>query len=419
MSEETHLSEREKEILQLVAAGLTNREIAQKLTISPNTVKVHLSNIFEKTGVASRTEATLYAIEHGIVDVPGGEAVASQPKPGLGRQVIGFWAAIGLLVVVILVMVLFNAFPSTSAAETQTSADLSERWQQLAPMPAPRQGMAVAVYGEEIYTIAGEGPEGVSGMVFRYSPEQDAWQTLQTKPTAVADVQGVLIGEKIYVPGGRDSSGAPVTALEIYDPRRDVWETGADLPAAVSAYALADLEGLLYLFGGWDGETALDTVWVYDPAADRWTQGTSLPIPCYDARAVALTDRIVVLGGRTQTRVLSDARVYFPSRDVNGEGPWEAFVDLPEGRSAFGAASIYDSVYVVGGEVSGKGESGLLITGEEWVTLPTLQDYVGCQTTVVSLDSLLFVLDSTDLQTPTEVWAYQAFYYSIYIPFVP
>ena len=74
------LSSREEEILQLVATGLTNREIAQKLTISPNTVKVHLSNIYEKINVASRTEATLYGIEHGIVDVPGGEVETAPPE---------------------------------------------------------------------------------------------------------------------------------------------------------------------------------------------------------------------------------------------------------------------------------------------------------------------------------------------------
>ena len=51
MPEENLLSHREEEILQLVATGLTNREIAQELTISPNTVKVHMSNIFSKINV--------------------------------------------------------------------------------------------------------------------------------------------------------------------------------------------------------------------------------------------------------------------------------------------------------------------------------------------------------------------------------
>src|SRR5512137_867688 len=64
------LSERELEILKLLATGLSNKEIAAQLFLSPNTVKVHLRNIFAKLGVQSRTEATLVAIQRGYVSVP-------------------------------------------------------------------------------------------------------------------------------------------------------------------------------------------------------------------------------------------------------------------------------------------------------------------------------------------------------------
>jgi len=73
MTDETELSEREIEIIRLVATGASNKEIANSLTISPNTVKVHLRNIFGKLGVLSRTEATMTAIRLGLVDSPGAE----------------------------------------------------------------------------------------------------------------------------------------------------------------------------------------------------------------------------------------------------------------------------------------------------------------------------------------------------------
>ncbi|GIK37475.1 MAG: hypothetical protein BroJett011_13080 [Chloroflexota bacterium] len=59
------LSEREIEVLRLLAQGLTNKDIAQTLCLSVLTVKTHLHHIFGKLGVRSRTEAALWATQHG------------------------------------------------------------------------------------------------------------------------------------------------------------------------------------------------------------------------------------------------------------------------------------------------------------------------------------------------------------------
>jgi ATP/maltotriose-dependent transcriptional regulator MalT len=61
------LSAREVEILRLVATGLTNRAIADALTISERTVDRHVSNIFTKLDVSTRAAATAFAYEHGLV----------------------------------------------------------------------------------------------------------------------------------------------------------------------------------------------------------------------------------------------------------------------------------------------------------------------------------------------------------------
>jgi NarL family two-component system response regulator LiaR len=59
------LTKREKQVLDLAGRGMTNREIAAELTISVRTVQSHLSNIFGKLGVGSRTEAVLLAVREG------------------------------------------------------------------------------------------------------------------------------------------------------------------------------------------------------------------------------------------------------------------------------------------------------------------------------------------------------------------
>jgi DNA-binding CsgD family transcriptional regulator len=61
------LSPRELEVLRLVAAGRTNRDIAEELVVSEHTVARHVQNIFAKLGVSSRTGATAFAFEHGLV----------------------------------------------------------------------------------------------------------------------------------------------------------------------------------------------------------------------------------------------------------------------------------------------------------------------------------------------------------------
>jgi len=60
------LTEREVEVLRLVAAGKTNQEIADELIISVNTVYHHVSHIFDKTTASNRAEAAAYATRHGL-----------------------------------------------------------------------------------------------------------------------------------------------------------------------------------------------------------------------------------------------------------------------------------------------------------------------------------------------------------------
>lgn len=67
----TGLTERELDVLKLIANGLTNSQIAEKLVISENTVKGHVSNILSKLHLADRTQVAVYAWQRGLVDKKG------------------------------------------------------------------------------------------------------------------------------------------------------------------------------------------------------------------------------------------------------------------------------------------------------------------------------------------------------------
>ncbi len=394
------LSEREQEILRLVATGASNKEIASQLFISANTVKVHLRNIYAKINVVSRTEAAMYAIENGIVKSPAPEPepvtvmVEKPAEPGRWQILWQrFWWAFVLLGLVVVIGLAALIGRSSIFAPPPVEGSLalaeSQRWQELAPLPVARAGLAAVAYDNAIYAIAGETEEGPSGLVERYDPATDSWTQLKDKPTAVTDVSAVLLGEKIFIPGGELPGGEITDVLEVYDPRRDSWEKMASLPLAVSGYALATYEGRLYLFGGWDGEQALDRVYVYDPDDDRWTEGTPMPTARAYAGAAEIMGRIYVMGGWDGEKALDVNESYAPSRDIGGEGAWQVESELLEASYDFGMISLLDVIYLVGGINNGVSVNGAYYLNQTWSVLEFPVSYA---TRAVGLGTEIFVL---------------------------
>lgn len=62
------LTDRETDVIRLLSQGLTNKEIAYQLDIKPRTIKFHLDNIYSKLNVSTRTEAAIYALQHGLTN---------------------------------------------------------------------------------------------------------------------------------------------------------------------------------------------------------------------------------------------------------------------------------------------------------------------------------------------------------------
>ncbi len=76
------LTERELEVVALVAQGLSNREIAEAFVISEKTVKTHIGHILAKLGLKDRTQLAIYALKHGLAGDAGGQDVpGGDPRP--------------------------------------------------------------------------------------------------------------------------------------------------------------------------------------------------------------------------------------------------------------------------------------------------------------------------------------------------
>jgi DNA-binding CsgD family transcriptional regulator len=451
MSEEQieELSERELEIIELVAEGLSNREIARELYISPNTVKVHLRNIFGKMQVSSRTEATMVALRMGWVQIePEGAAddQAADTDHGEGTEQaapaqrdgeearpkvvlpLPLWKEAYLLLAVALVgLGLWLTWPRT-AERAQPFSDRSSsaatwapgqasRWQSLAQVPSPRSRLAVTAYDGRIYVIGGETAEGVSDAVAVYLTQSDEWVRGPSKPTAAANIGAVAADGMVYVPGGSGADGEMSDRLEVLDVAAGTWGERSPLPSRVCAYALAEVDGVIYLFGGWDGSAYLAQALRYDPAGDAWEMLPDMPTARAFAGAGTIGGRIYVVGGYDGVSELDVCEVYDPQ-----SATWTSCPPMNAPRGGVGATAIGDALYVIGG-----GWDSYLVENEyftpdgldpaqgTWETFPSprLQEWRNLG--VASSEMMLYAIGGWDGAYLSANQAYRAVY-RLYLP---
>ncbi len=427
MSENNELSERELDILRLVATGASNKEIAQKLYISSNTVKVHLRNIFAKINVVSRTEAAMYAVQYGYVDAPQiisdeNELVVDPGMQGDARvkkyriRPIALWSVVLVVLVLTIASVYLVSINLASQGEPLAASPDADfpRWEEKSKMPTAKSGFVTATYDNQIYLFGGENGIGIIDTVERYNPETDLWTSLSNKPIGVSDVSGASIGGKIYIPGGRLSSGEITNVLEIYDPIGDQWEQGRSLPLTLSAYASAAYEGKLYIFGGWDGERYRDEVYEYDPETNLWYEHSSMPTARAYAGAAVSSGKIYVFGGENQSGPLNLNEVYTPEFENSENTPWDEAEPLPDERSGVGVVDVVDNIFVIGGQnldVESTPSYIYLPNEDVWQSfeLPISQEWSRMGVSLVGKDLYMLGGDINDVPTDGN-YAYQVIF---------
>ncbi len=405
------LSDRELDVLGCVAKGASNKEIASELSISQNTVKVHLRNIYTKLGVSSRTEATTTGLQQGYISIPNSSSASEEDKANqeVTTTVVEIdtastrtdssteqyippeettksrnWRAIILLLllllsaiaIIVLGLQLLNQNQMAEKAELFVESSLDDsRWLVSRPMPEARADMAVAVIGLDIYQIGGETAAGVDGKVQVFNSRDRVWSEAAEKPTAVTSSSAVELYGEIYVPGGKLADGQATDVVEAYSPSQDAWRAIAALPQSLAGGLAVSDGAFLYLFGGWDGEQYLDTAFVYDPSADSWRPLPPMPEKAAFAAGGAITGEFIVVGGTNGQTELASCYIFEPSSEE-----WSSCPDMLMPRADAGSAVILNKLFVIGGGLNSENEVSFSEVydpaNEIWqvVNTPTLKD---------------------------------------------
>ncbi|MBW6475169.1 MAG: hypothetical protein K0B14_18725 [Anaerolineaceae bacterium] len=123
---------------------------------------------------------------------------------------------------------------------------------------------------------------------------------------------------------------------------------------------MADYEGQLYLFGGWDGERALDVVYMYDPGADAWQVRTPMSSARSHAGAAQAGGKIYVMGGWDGDQAVKVSESYLPARDQNQEIAWNIETEMPIPLYGMSVESVTDIIFIVGGRSTHDHETVLM-----------------------------------------------------------
>ncbi|MCB0192737.1 MAG: hypothetical protein KDJ65_12400 [Anaerolineae bacterium] len=372
--EKIQLSKRELQVLELVVTGASNQEIAQQLVISLNTVKVHLRNIFGKLDVQSRTEASIRAIQEGIIHVGdnGNTAAVEQTEPVVAKTylldtnpplILLKWQQIYLLIAFLIALAVATipwlpqssysipSLPPVIYKPIDTAVPLPadgnlDRWTPHPAIAGGRAGLALASDGNAIFAIGGvKDNNTATRLVEIYDTNTRTWAEGNNKPTAAANITGVVFDDKIYVPGGCTHKGQAMAIFEIYTPSSDEWSEAKPLPEARCAYGLVAYQDKLYLFGGWNGEAFEDTIFIYTLEDDTWAVSKdTLPQPLGYMGTAVLQDTIYLAGGYNGQTELNRTYTFDPQ-----SGQWQEKAPMLENRGGLGLISNERNLYAVGG----------------------------------------------------------------------
>jgi N-acetylneuraminic acid mutarotase len=196
-----------------------------------------------------------------------------------------------------------------------------------ADMPKATADGISAVIGDKLFVLPGTCSTEPTGSgfcdagpfhrLFRYAPAGDHWVSKRLAPHVHRNGSGGAIAGKFYVAGGTDSLGAPVTALDVYDPATDTWKTLAPLPIGGQNHG-AVIQGKLFVIVTTSSNGQITNhAYVYNPTTNKWNPKAAPKFAHEAVVLVRLDDKpyLLAVGGTRLENgrvVVNDNELYTP-----------------------------------------------------------------------------------------------------------
>ncbi len=316
----SELSERELQILLLVAQGLSNRQIAGQLDISDNTVKVHVRNIFVKINVASRTEASLYAVRHGLIVVESQSAAPAptvEPPPTLVAHVAtvrpaqvprwGWLVVAGIVVVIGGGGLAWWSTQTTVAPVIRQQSSAPTRWARLPAPPNPQPDQQLVVYAGQLYAFVGNH----RAQWLQFDGVTRTWIVLADLPFVMPNSAKVWADAAgLWVVGSDDGRG-------VWRWDGKAWQVQPMLPAGVTVAGVVRVDGALLVLGQISARTAGLSAWTLAPQAQSWQPRVDFTHTVSDVQLVVLDGVVYLFGdGGHVWRLDGQAQRWVADRDL-------------------------------------------------------------------------------------------------------
>uniref|UniRef100_A0A8C0W2X9 BTB domain-containing protein n=1 Tax=Castor canadensis TaxID=51338 RepID=A0A8C0W2X9_CASCN len=206
-------------------------------------------------------------------------------------------------------------------------------WIVMPPMSTHRHGLGVATLEGPMYAVGGHDGWSYLNTVERWDPEGRQWNYVASMSTPRSTVGVVALNKKLYAIGGRDGSSC-LKSMEYFDPHTNKWSMCVPMSKRRGGVGVATHNGYLYVVGGHDAPASnhcsrlSDCVERYDPKTDSWSTVAPLSVP-RDAVAVCpLGDKLYVVGGYDGRSYLNTVESYDAQKNE-----WKEEVPVNIGRA--------------------------------------------------------------------------------------